>query len=457
MLTHSKFVIKTTTRISSTFKELKIVHFLNKANITQSKGISTTSLFQLVFLLNFQHKTWFQSLCSKYSTQLPGKDCVYRFLSRSTYNWRKFLSLLSAHTISLIDALTHKNRVKCFIIDDSPYNRNRSKKLELFSKIYDHVSHSFLKGYHMLTLGWSDGASFIPIDFAMVATVKRIINHVREDIDKRSCGFRRRKDAIKEKPVLVIEMLKNALNHGISADYVLMDSWFTSGKLMNEISKLGLHTIGMLKHTTKVYYTFQGKKYTLEKLFPWAMKYAPRGKGQTVLCSIMVQTKQKQYVKIIFVQNRKNKDQWLAIASTDTTLSPEEIIRIYGYRWQIEVFFKYIKSELKLEKEYQVQNFDSIISHTTIVYTRYIFLSWERRINLDPKTLGLLFQMHCDDMQGVEYITAIQMLLQIIEKMMKYLNKEIIETIDQLLLGWKSQLPKWLYDELGYLLYKCQG
>ena len=448
MLTHSKFVIKTTTRISSTFKELKIFHFLNKANITQSKGISTTSLFQLIFMLVFQHKTWFQSLYSKKSSQLPSKDCVYRFLSKSNYNWRKFLSLLSAHTISLIDGLTHKDRVKCFIIDDSPYNKNRSKKLALSSRIYDHVSNSFLKGYHMLTLGWSDGASFIPIDFAMVATVKRILNQIREDVDKRSCGFKRRKDALKEKPVLVIEMLKNALHHGVLADYVLMDSWFTSGKLIQEISKLGLHTIGMLKHTSKVYYTYKGKKYTLEKLFPWAMKYAP-GKGKAILCSIIVQTKQEQYIKIIFVQNRKNKEQWLAIASTDTALSCEEIIRIYGYRWDIKLFFKYIKSELKLEKEYQVQNFDSIISHTTIVYTRYIFLSWERRVNLDPKTLGVLFQMHCDDMQGVEYITAIQMLLQIIEKMMTYLAAEIIEIINHLLLGWKSQLPKWLYDELG--------
>lgn len=448
MLTHSKFVIKTTTRISSAFKELKISHFLNKANITQSKGISTTSLFQLIFMLVFRHKTWFQSLYSKNGAQLPSKDCVYRFLSKSTYNWRKFLSLLSAHTISLIDGLTHKNRVKCFIIDDSPYNKNRSKKLELSSRIYDHVSSSFLKGYHMLTLGWSDGASFIPIDFAMVAAVKRILNQVREDIDKRSCGFKRRKDALKEKPVLVIEMLKNALHHGVTADYVLMDSWFTSGKLMHEISELGLHTIGMLKHTGKVYYTYRGKKYPLEKLFPWAMKYAPH-KGQAILCSIIVQTKQGQYIKIVFIQNRNKKDQWLAVASTDTVLSSEEIIRIYGYRWDIEVFFKYIKSELKLEKEYQTQNFDSVISHTTIVYTRYIFLSWERRVSLDPKTLGVLFQMHCDDMQGVEYLTAVQMLLQVIEKMMTYLAEEAIEIIDHLLSGWKSQLPKWLYDELG--------
>lgn len=254
MLTQSKFVIKTTTRISSAFKELNIVHFLNKANITNSKGISTTSLFQLIFLLVFQHKTWFQSLSSKYNTQLPEKNCVYRFLSKSTYNWRKFLSLISAHTISLVDALTHKDRIKCFIIDDSPYNRNRNEKLELSSKIYGHVSHSFLKGYHMLTLGWSDGASFISIDFAMVSTVKRIIKQVREDIDKRSCGFRKRKDDYKEKPVLLIEMLKNALYHDVLADYVLMDS-----KLMNEISKLGLHTIGMLKRTSEVYYTYQGK------------------------------------------------------------------------------------------------------------------------------------------------------------------------------------------------------
>src|SRR5690606_21273955 len=73
------------------------------------------------------------------------------------------------------------------------------------------------------------------------------------------------------------------------------------------------------------------------------------------------------------------KSDWLAILSTDCTLSDQEIIRIYGMRWDIEVFFKTTKSLLKLEKEFQSRSYDALISHTTIVFTRYIVLSWQNR------------------------------------------------------------------------------
>lgn len=43
-------------------------------------------------------------------------------------------------------------------------------------------------------------------------------------------------------------------------------------------------------------------------------------------------------VKVVFVRNRKKKSEWLAILSTDCTLTEQEIIRIYGMWWGIEVF-----------------------------------------------------------------------------------------------------------------------
>lgn len=70
-------------------------------------------------------------------------------------------------------------------------------------------------------------------------------------------------------------------------------------------------------------------------------------------------------VKVVFVRNRNKRSEWLAILSTDCTLTETEIIRIYGMRWDIEVFFKATKSLLKLQKEFQGRSYDSIISHTT--------------------------------------------------------------------------------------------
>ncbi|MCM3763337.1 transposase, partial [Alkalihalobacillus oceani] len=70
-------------------------------------------------------------------------------------------------------------------------------------------------------------------------------------------------------------------------------------------------------------------------------------------------------VKVVFVQNRNKKSEWLAILSTDCTLSEHEIVRLYGMRWDIEIFFKTTKSLLRLQKEFQGMSYDLLISHTT--------------------------------------------------------------------------------------------
>ena len=56
------------------------------------------------------------------------------------------------------------------IIDDSLFERNRSKKVELLAKIYDHAKYKYAFGFRMLTLGWSDGCTFLPINSVLLST-----------------------------------------------------------------------------------------------------------------------------------------------------------------------------------------------------------------------------------------------------------------------------------------------
>ena len=66
---------------------------------------------------------------------------------------------------------------------------------------------------------------------------------------------------------------------------------------------------------------------------------------------------------------------YLCIISTDTELDENEIIRIYGKRWDIEVFFKVCKSYLHLSKECRSISYDAMTAHTAVVFTRYMMLS----------------------------------------------------------------------------------
>ncbi len=128
-------------------------------------------------------------------------------------------------------------------------------------------------------------------------------------------------------------------------------------------------------------------------------------------------------VKIIFIHIRNKKSEWLAILSTDRTLSEQEIVRICGMRWDIEVFFKTTKSLLKLQKEFQSRSYNGLISHTTIVFARYIVLTWQNRCNTDERTLGGLFYELCDEVNELDWATALQQLIELFQGVLK---KEVL-------------------------------
>lgn len=148
------------------------------------------------------------------------------------------------------------------------------------------------------------------------------------------------------------------------------------------------------------------------------------------------------------VRNRNKRSDWQAILSTDCTLSDKEIIRIYGMRWDIEVFFKTTKSLLRLQKEFQGRSYDSLISHTTIVFTRYIILSWQNRCSTDDRTLGGMFYELCDEISDLDWAVALQQLIEILEDVLKKTNKQVRNLITRQLHNWIAGLPNYIK---GYL------
>jgi hypothetical protein len=95
--------------------------------------------------------------------------------------------------------------VKVLILDDSVISRNRSKQVELLAKLYDHAEHRYIKGFTMLALGWADGFSFVPVDFAMMSSANpnNRFQEVTESVDKRTSGYKRRKEAVRRKTMLL--------------------------------------------------------------------------------------------------------------------------------------------------------------------------------------------------------------------------------------------------------------
>jgi hypothetical protein len=76
------------------------------------------------------------------------------------------------------------------IFDDSNYDQCRSNVAELLAWIHDHNRRRNLKGFRLLTLGWSDGNSFLPLDFFLCSSTKpdKRLQGITKEIDKRNCG-----------------------------------------------------------------------------------------------------------------------------------------------------------------------------------------------------------------------------------------------------------------------------
>ncbi|GAA0298116.1 hypothetical protein GCM10008924_15180 [Gracilibacillus halotolerans] len=92
-------------------------------------------------------------------------------------------------------------------------------------------------------------------------------------------------------------------------------------------------------------------------------------------------------------------------------------------RGDIEVFFKTTKSLLKLEKEFQSRSYDALISHTTIVFTRYIVLSWQNWCSTDDRTLGGMFFELCDEINELDWAVALQQLIELLKDTLKQPTK----------------------------------
>lgn len=438
-----------TNSFSSSFLELGIFKALRHANIYKRNGLEAKKVFTVIFSLVFHHMSWNQLVNSKHKEELPGKDCIYRFLNSDKFNWRKFLLEISSNAIDLVEPLTDPRRTNVFIVDDSPYDRSRSKKTDMLSKIFDHVTHKYFNGYHLLTLGWSDGATFIPVDFSLVATVNNLINDIKDTIDKRTIAYKRRAEAKQKKTDTTVEMIKRAMEHDIYASYVLMDTWFASPTMFMKMKEIGVDAICMLKKTTKHHYTYKNMKLDVKSLFDKSMMYGKKTRNhQGIISSIIVDITRDVKLKIVYVVNKNDNSQWIAVATTDISMSDEDIIKAYEIRWSIEIFFKAIKSTFKLEKEFMTQSFESLISHTTIVFIRYIVVSWEIRKENDVKTLGELFLQLCDDITSVTFIEAMKILLEMIEALSQEVEAKVQQMIDKMLDKWYEMLPRWLYESI---------
>lgn len=400
--------------INSAFKELKLRSLLNRSGIRKVRGYKTITLLFLIVLLPFLKRTLTDLWNSEYlnNTTNAQKDVFYRFLNYERFNWRKFVYLLALKIIACSDDVPLEQKV--LIADDSLVPKT-GKDMELVSYHFDHKTKRSILGNQCLQLGYHNGINFFPLDVTFNASSKRPNNKLR-DIDKRTIGWHRRKEALNKKTTTLVSMIDRAWKSGIDASFVLFDSWFSHDDVISKVYAIGYGVICRLKKS-RVKYEHHGQKYTLKQLWQKvAKKQAVLLPGYHVkaIC-LNVKLPKTGAVRILFLSDGKKG--WHALLSTDTELSALDMLSYYARRWAIEVFFKDAKQMLYMGKE-QSNTFDAAVACHSMVMIRYLLLVYILGKRMMKGPIGPLFRELSDE----------NLLLSMAQKLWAYIKELIIRS-----------------------------
>ena len=381
------------TELNRAFRELKFRSLLKRSGITKNKGYATISLMFLFVLLPFLKRTltdFWSSRCLENQIDAQ-KDTFYRFINHERFNWRKLIYFLALKVIAHSEDTPLKEKV---LIADDSIAAKTGKDIELVSYHYDHKVGRSILGNCYLQLGYHNGINFYPIDVALVSSSNRPNNRLRA-IDKRTCGWKRRKEALDKKTTALLQMVDRAWHAGIDASFVLFDSWFAHDAIISSICASGYGVICRLKRS-RAKYGYQGQKYTLKQLWQqvaknktcWLSQHHVKG-----VC-LNVTLPKTGDVRLLFVSDGHK--EWQALLCTDLEMEASQILCYYARRWSIEVFFKDAKQMLYMAKE-QSNTFDALIACHSLVMIRYLLLVYilgKRRLT---GAVGPLFREMADD------------------------------------------------------------
>ncbi len=217
---------------------------------------------------------------------------------------------------------------------------------------------------------------------------------------------------------------------------------------LHAVKALDYDVIGMVKKTPKMFFRYNNEDMPLTSIYKKNKKKRGRSK---YLLSVMIEVVKDGGVilaKVVYVRNRNKKKDCLCLISTDISLNEEEIIRIYGKRWDTEVFFKVYKSYLNLSKECNALSYDAMTAHTAVVFTRYMMLSLESREANDQRSMGEILLYFTDEMSDITWIQAFQMLLEMFRTILADNAELSEEKIDELVDAFMNTLPIVLKSRL---------
>jgi len=431
--------------VLSLFSSFQISSLLRPFDEIKEKGFKVSTIIMVLCLYRLQGLSVWAMHKSGYSQFFKGdENSIYRFMNHSFMNWRKLLLSFARQFVKITAAKGDGCRgKKCFILDDSDIEKTGST-IEFISRIFNHVIGKHVLGFKLLALGYWDGKSLIATDFSLHREKGKNGNYglskkerkrqFSKSRNTKTPGSKRVKELDQKKTQVAVSMIKRAVKNGLSASYVLMDTWFTHEYIISSIRSIKegmLHIIGMCRMDNRKYLV-DGKELNSKQIITRYErkkgKYSRKYKSRYIT---IVADYKGEKVKLFYIKYRNAKD-WRLLLTTDLTLKFTGAVELYQIRWSIEVLFKECKQYLRLG-ECQNTDFDGQIADVTLTLITHTILTLQKRFEA-YETMGELFretQQHLLELTLWERI--LKVFIKMIQQLMELFNIDIDEMIEKIL------------------------
>ena len=338
-----------------------IINYISELNLPYSSAIKNHMVNIVSGIIVTEASKTISSVHNKITCNRD-RSTGSRFLSSYSWNHEYVTQERIFHAISEISNTCEASDVGFLIIDDTLTKKNTStKKIEGLDFHNSHADGNKPKWSHCLvTSHYKINDYSIPLDFRQY--------HRKESSKKLSKKFL-------DKNELAMELI-NEFTPVTKNNYLLVDSWYTSAKILLHGLINGCHTIGRIKSNRVIYPA--GIKTNVKKFSSYI---------RTNETSLVTASNNKYYVYryegklndienvVVLISWTKNdlSDNPAFIISTDVSLDNKTIISYYEKRWDIEVSYRYHKTALGFD-EFQIQSLKSIHRYWSMIFLTYTFL-----------------------------------------------------------------------------------
>jgi hypothetical protein len=305
----------------------------------------------------------------------------YTFMGSATLPWKGLWQTMWG----MIQFPATEERV-LLVLDDS-INPKSGKNIFACGHLHDHAGKGNQSSYPwsqcILAIGLLKKVqsrwACLPLDFRFYM--------MKKDIEAKSATATRKGKILpfESKMQQAATMIKEVQNYFQQSVLIVTDSWFGNDGLWSRLDRGNgglFHMLSRMRTNITLYDfapTSTGKRKAgrprkygnrLGSVDDCATKYKEKAQTYTVFLygkkrevqaysqTVMLQT-MRCPVRVVWCYR---KTRYVALMTTDLTLSVEQIIEYYGARWKIESGFKEIKQEIGSSKS-QTRNADSVLNH----------------------------------------------------------------------------------------------